>query len=121
MRPRWILWCQGAVLPFAASAALAHAVLTKASLGNQTVKAGTPTAVTLQFNSGIEVGFTTVVLVDAKGQEQRLEVTPGDGAGKVAVTLPALAAGAYGLRYRVLATDGHMTENILRFKVTAPE
>ena len=31
--------------------------------------------------------------------------------------IPALAAGAYGLRYKVLAADGHFTENGLRFKV----
>lgn len=121
MRPGRVVRCLGAVLPLVASTVWAHAVLTKCSLVEQPVRPQTPTAVTLQFNSGIEVGFSTVVLVDAKGGEHRLDVARGHGSGQVAVTLPALAAGKYGLRYRVLATDGHVTENILRFKVTAPE
>ncbi|MGH7893800.1 MAG: copper resistance CopC family protein [Candidatus Binatia bacterium] len=121
MHPRSIARCLGAVLPLAASVAFAHAVLTKASLVEKQVTADTPTAVTLQFNSGIEIGFTKVLLVDAKGEERALEIAPGDGAGKVAVTLPPLHAGAYGLRYKVFAADGHMTESILRFRVAAPE
>jgi methionine-rich copper-binding protein CopC len=35
----------------------------------------------------------------------------------VRVDLPPLAAGAYGLRYKVLAVDGHVTESVLRFTV----
>jgi hypothetical protein len=44
-------------------------------------------------------------------------VTPGAGAGLVTVDLPPLAAGSYGLRYKVLAADGHVTESLLRFTV----
>jgi methionine-rich copper-binding protein CopC len=33
------------------------------------------------------------------------------------VKVPPLAAGRYGLRYKVLAADGHVTESVLRFTV----
>ncbi len=99
----------------------AHAVVTKASLDETPIKAQTPTPVTLYFNTGIEVGFTTVSLLDHDGTARPLDVTEGTKAGTVVVSLPALAAGTYGLRYRVLAADGHVTENLLRFRVVAPE
>ncbi len=56
---------------------------------------------------GIELGVATV------------PDTPRVGANRLIVELPALAPGAYALRYRVLATDGHYTDNALRFRVRA--
>jgi methionine-rich copper-binding protein CopC len=35
----------------------------------------------------------------------------------VLVQLPALTSGNYALRYRVLAADGHVTEDTIRFSV----
>jgi methionine-rich copper-binding protein CopC len=100
---------------------LGHAVLTKTSLEKTTVKANTSTTVTLRFNAGIETGFTKVVLVDERHEERVLEVLPGSEPGTVSVAVPALAPGTYGLRYKVLATDGHVTESVLRFKVAAAD
>ena len=119
--PRLVACCHGLVLCLATSLALAHAVLTKASLDQTSVEADKPTPVTLQFNTRIELNFTKVLLVDAKGEEHALEVAPGSGPGMLVVSLPPLPAGAYGLRYKVLAADGHMTESILRFRVAAPK
>lgn len=107
----------GAGLVLWATLAFAHAVVQKASLEDAAVKPDTPTAVTLRFNSGIEEGFTKVTLVTDHGGEQTLTVEPGAGPATVRVQLPALAAGSYGLRYKVLAVDGHVTENVLRFTV----
>jgi methionine-rich copper-binding protein CopC len=73
--------------------------------------------VTLTFNSSIESGFTKVMLVTERGEERPLEVEPASGTATLSVQLPPLAAGAYGLRYKVLAVDGHVTENVLRFTV----
>src|SRR5262245_3167983 len=100
------------------SLALAHAILTKASLEGG-VRADAATTVTLHFNAGIETNFTRVVLVDAKGATRTLEVTPGASPDRVTVGLPPLPAGSYGLRDKVPATDGHVTERLLRFTVTA--
>ena len=106
------------VLP---STLLGHAVLTKASLDSTSVRANTATMVTLSFNAAIEPGFTKVVLVDARNEERVLEVLPGGEPGKVSVTVPPLAPGTYGLRYKVLAADGHVTESVLRFTVAAAD
>jgi methionine-rich copper-binding protein CopC len=110
-------------LVLGAAPAFGHAILREASIGGpHAVRAETPMAVTLRFNSGIETSFTKVTLVDAAGKTLRtLEVRAGDEQGQVKVELPALAAGSYGLRYKVLAADGHMTESLLRFKVAPAE
>lgn len=122
MRPCRILF-SGSVLALLCSATLAfaHAVVQKASLEDSPVKANTATRVTLTFNSGIEPGFTRVTLVDERGEERPLEVGPVTGRATVSVELPPLGAGIYALRYKVLAVDGHVTENLLRFTVTPPE
>ena len=112
-RPRG---CITLVLTCVPALALAHAILTQASLEGG-VQAGTATTVTLRFNAGIEPGFTRVQLVDAGGEARPLEVAPGTSPDRVLVTVPPLEAGSYGLRYKVLAADGHVTESLLRFKV----
>ena len=59
------------------------------------------------------------------GQTGDVQVTlSGKGARdrsshEIALELPALSAGAFVLRYKVLAVDGHVTENLLRFTVAA--
>lgn len=97
----------------------AHAILTRSSLDGATVRPYTPITVTLAFNAAIERGFTRVVLVDAARTERPLELAPAEKEGEVKVTLPGLEPGLYGLRYRILAADGHSTESILRFRVAA--
>jgi methionine-rich copper-binding protein CopC len=102
---------------FSAALAFGHAVVQKASIENAPVEPNVPTSVTLRFNSGIEQAFTRVTLVTEGGAQQPLDVAPADGPATVSVRLPALPAGSYALRYRVLAVDGHVTENVLRFSV----
>ena len=97
--------------------AFGHAVVQKASLEDAPVAPNVPTSVTLRFNSGIEQEFTRVMLLTEGGTQQALDVAPGEGPGTVRVQLPALAAGSYALRYRVLAVDGHVTESVRRFTV----
>jgi methionine-rich copper-binding protein CopC len=101
----------------AAPAASAHAIVTKTTLGEKPILANTATPVTLYFNSRIEPAFTRVLLVDPAKKERPLEVTPGEKGDTVTVQLPPLATGAYVLRYKVLAIDGHVTEGVLRFRV----
>jgi hypothetical protein len=97
----------------------AHAVVTRASLRDTTVVAEVASEATLEFNSAIEAKLTKVTLVDARGEERSLALVAGDHPSNVLViALPALPAGPYGLRYKVLAADGHVTESVLRFHVT---
>jgi hypothetical protein len=105
----------------AAPLAQAHAIVKRTTLDGAPVRANAATSVTLHFNSRIEPAFTRVTLVDAEQQERELEVTLGESGDAVTVRLPALPAGSYGLRYKVLAVDGHVTESLLRFPVQAPE
>jgi len=99
-----------------------HAVVTHAALRDTTISAGTPSETTLEFNSAIEAKLSKLTLVDDKGAERSLELVPGDHPSNVlVVALPALAAGHYALKYKVLAADGHVTEDVLRFQVTAPK
>ena len=108
------------VLVGGASRAAAHAVLVRSSLQGAPVQAETPTAVTLRFNAAIEVALSRALLVDAGGEERALPVSSGGSPSELVVRLPALPAGSYGLRYKVLASDGHLTDAILRFPVSAP-
>ena len=110
-----------AVAGFAVPAAHGHAIVTKTTLEEKQILANTATPVTLYFNSRIEPGFTRVILVDKARKERPLQVTPGEKGDTVIVQLPALATGAYTLRYKVLAIDGHVTEGVLRFRVRPAE
>ncbi len=106
-----------AAMSVLAGTAFAHAVLTKATLDASDVKANVATTVVLSFNSRIEPAFTKITLVDSARTERSLASRPGERPNDVEVALPALSPGSYGLRYRVLAADGHVTESLLRFKV----
>ena len=112
--------CLIVVLMASATWVSAHAVLTKSSVRDQPVRANTPTAITLTFNSGIESGFAQAVLRGGDGPDRSLGVRVGEKASQVIVDLPALPPGAYALRYKVLAADGHVTESVLRFRVDPP-
>jgi methionine-rich copper-binding protein CopC len=100
----------------------AHAVVTRAALRDATIAADTPTATTLEFNSSIEAKLAKVTLVDDHGAERSLDLAPGEHPSNVlVVALPALSAGRYALKYKLLAADGHVTESVLRFQVGAPK
>jgi copper resistance protein C len=118
---RAFLCCLIVILPVASATRVsAHAVLTKASVRDTPVRADTATSVTLTFNTGIEPGFTQVVL-RSDGPDRELTATAGAKPSDVVVALPPLPAGIYALRYKVLAADGHVTEGVQRFQVTAGE
>jgi len=120
MRCIWLL-LGGAWSLAAATVALAHAVLTGSSLDDRPLAPNAEAPVVLRFNSAIELPLSRVTLVDVRGRERVLAVQqPPPQAGHVAVTVPALEPGAYGLHYKVLAVDGHVTENVLRFTIAAP-
>ena len=115
----------GAILPIVlwlatgATPAGAHAILVHSSIADQPVAADSATAITLRFNAGIEVALSQAHLVDARHAERLLSVAPGKSKGEMIVEIPALTPGIYGLKYRVLAADGHLSDGILRFTVAA--
>jgi methionine-rich copper-binding protein CopC len=95
----------------------AHAVITEDSLAKRPIRAGSASEVLLQFNSGVEVKLSRVSLVSKGDVQQTVPIRAGPKAGQIVVSLPALEAGDYALRCRVFAADGHLTEEIRRFKV----
>ena len=109
----------GIMTAFTATAAHAHAVVKAESFDDSTLKPHQAASISLQFNATIHVPFSRVYLLDAAGKEILLATRPGDGPHRLIVDLPALAPGGYALRYRVLADDGHYTDNAIRFRIRA--
>lgn len=112
-------WLLAAWLVAAPGLAGAHAVLTGTSIEGDRIRAGAETTVVLRFNSAIEPALSRVALVDAEKHETVLALRPAAEPGRLAVTVPALAPGAYGLHFKIYAVDGHVTENVVRFTAVA--
>ena len=95
----------------------AHAIVLKTSLSDHPIRQGAADSITLHFNSRIEVKLSRAMLLSRDQPERPLELVAGTAPGNVLVQLPPLAPGNYALRYRVLAADGHVTEDTIRFSV----
>jgi methionine-rich copper-binding protein CopC len=95
----------------------AHAIVLESSLPAHPIKRGNADSITLHFNSRIEVKLSRAVLVSRDQADRPLAMVAGHAPGDVLVQLPPLAPGDYALRYRVLAADGHVTEETIRFSV----
>ena len=101
------------------TAAQAHAIVKPESLDESLLVPYQAASIVLQFNAAIHVPLSRVYLLDVAGKEHLLTARPGDASHRLIVDLPGLAPGPYALRYRVLASDGHYTDNALRFRVRA--
>lgn len=97
-----------------------HAVVTESSLSHRPVSAHQPTKVVLFFNSGVELALSRVFLVSKGDVFHPVTIGRGKKAGEVLIDLPALEPGDYALKYKVFAADGHITENVIRFRVENP-
>ncbi|MCC7120370.1 MAG: copper resistance protein CopC [Gammaproteobacteria bacterium] len=95
----------------------AHAVVVSSTPADRAVLTRVPPEVELRFNARLEKKLVHVKLDRADGATQALtDVAPEPA--RVRVTLPQdLPAGAYTLHYKVLATDGHATQGVLRFSL----
>jgi copper resistance protein C len=107
-------------LLFAASQqASAHAVVTESSLKTNPIEVNHPTEVALHFNSGVEMRLSRVFLVSKGDVYHPLEIAKGKKPGQMLIKVPALEEGDYAIKYKVFAADGHLTEDVIRFKVEA--
>jgi methionine-rich copper-binding protein CopC len=98
--------------------AVGHAVVVGTSLHQQPVRPHLAGHVTLKFSSAIEVELSRVFLVSKGEKYQALRIAAGNRPGELVVEVPALAEGDYALKYRVFAADGHLTEDVVRFRVS---
>lgn len=105
-------------LTFAANQpAFAHAVVTESSLKTHPIEINHPTEVVLHFNSGVELALSRVFLVSKGDVYHPLEIAKGKKPGQMLIKVPALEEGDYAIKYKVFAADGHLTEDVIRFKV----
>lgn len=87
------------------------------SFSDHPVPADTETRILVRFNANIERGFVSAALVGRGGAERPVRAATHPRPGTVIFTLPPLPPGRYVLRYKVLAADGHLTEDVIRFTV----
>ena len=104
-------------------AARAHAIILEAEPAAGAKLAEPPTRIYLRFNTKLEKRLSHVTLTAAEGRPVPLPVA-ADGSEKpdrIVLPLGSLRPGAYVVRYKVLAADGHITEGALRFTVLEPK
>jgi len=113
------------VLLFAAAAALlivapasAHAVLLESSPALKSAVSGPDVPVKLRFNVRIDALRSRLTLIHPDGSAQALEISKQTLADTLSAEATGLAAGAYRLRWQVLASDGHITRGEIPFTVT---
>jgi methionine-rich copper-binding protein CopC len=107
------------LLLFGASAALAHAHLSRAQpAADSTVKTA-PAELVLWFSEALEPGFATVQVTDeAGGRVDRETVAAEPGDAKILhVALKPLPAGSYKIAWRVTSVDSHTTNGTFTFRV----
>lgn len=107
-----------AALPYAPRPARAHALVLESSPRANEVLAASPSRILLRFNSRIEKRLSSVRVTGPAGRPIPLPVAaPDPSPDRLVVPVPSLSPGAYLLRWKVLSTDGHVTEGVLRFNV----
>ena len=96
-------------------AASAHARLESAvpAIGS-TVAA--PDHIALFFSEGVVPGFSGITVTDAAGQGVKTGKLIGKGA-ELDVTVSALRAGTYTVRWHAVSVDTHRTQGSFRFTV----
>jgi methionine-rich copper-binding protein CopC len=99
--------------------AAAHAIILESEPARDAKLAEPPARIYLRFNSKIEKRLTRVSITASDGRAVALPVV-ADGRqapDRLSLSLGPLRPGAYIVRYKVLAVDGHITEGALRFSV----
>jgi copper resistance protein C len=119
----WAGVVAAAVLTSSPGEATAHALVLESAPAQGAMLTSPPTHVFLRFNSKLEKRLSHVSLAPEKGKPVALPISVNgqDQPDRIDLPLAPLAPGAYVVRYKVLAVDGHITEGILRFSVLEPK
>ena len=119
----WAGVVAAAVLASSPGEATAHALVLESAPAQGATPTSPPTHVFLRFNSKLEKRLSHVSLAPEKGKPVALPISVNgqDQPDRIDLPLAPLAPGAYVVRYKVLAVDGHITEGILRFSVLEPK
>lgn len=112
----------GALVLVAALAgrASAHAALERASPPVGSHVSASPVEVRLWFSEPLEAAFSGATISGASGQGEaggKPSVDPADRRQLIVPIIRPLAAGRYGVTWRVVSVDGHRTEGDFSFWV----
>ncbi len=100
-----------------ATSMVAHAVLLESSPALQSSVRGPDVPLKLRFNVRIDAVRSRLILLDAGGSFQTLEIGKQDPPNTISSEAKGLRPGAYRLRWQVLASDGHITRGEIPFTV----
>ena len=100
--------------------ALAHAIVTESTPAAGATATGPDLSIELRFNSRIDHRRSRLTLYPPDGNPRALAQRPDVAPAVVVARATGLAAGAYRLRWQVLAVDGHITRGDIPFKVVVP-
>ena len=108
----------GILLLALAGSARAHSLLLESAPAADALLAASPPEISLRFNNRIEKKLSTIRLLDEGGASPPVTVLLTDGpADRLTARVPALAAGAWRVEWRVLSTDGHIVSGRFSFRV----
>ena len=97
----------------------AHAVLLESTPALKSAVLGPDVPIKLRFNVRIDAVRSRLTLIRPDGSSQTLEINKETPADTLSAEATGLAAGAYRLRWQVLASDGHITRGEIPFTVTS--
>ena len=97
----------------------AHALVLESSPRADEVLRAAPARIFLRFNSRIERALSSVTVTESRGRPIPLPVAgaPEGVPNELSAPVPTLPPGRYLVRWKVLSTDGHVTQGALRFTV----
>ncbi len=79
-----------------------------------------PAALTLTFTEGIEASFSRIEVIDGDGKAVVVGALEHPEEAALRVSLPALPAGSYHVKWHVVSVDTHETEGEFAFSIAAP-
>ncbi len=97
--------------------AAAHAILLESNPALKSAVTGPDVPIKLRFNVRIDALRSRLTLICPDGSSQALEIGKQSPADALLAEAKGLAAGAYRLRWQVLASDGHITRGEIPFTV----
>jgi methionine-rich copper-binding protein CopC len=116
---RRLLLALPAALALAPRAAQAHAILVSSSPAQDAQVPVGRMAVVLTYNSRIDRARSRLTLFDAADHPTVLAIQPDDSPAVLRAEATVAAAGAWRLRWQVLAVDGHITRGDVSFTAVA--
>ena len=95
----------------------AHAIILEATPAPNTTITGPDIQIVLKFNSRIDGTRSRLTLVQPDKSTHSVNLDKQDSPEKLKAQVTGLAAGAYMLRWQVLAADGHITRGEIPFRI----